>query len=81
MRDGRTSPAFVARAYKLRALPITCREPGRALPANWHNRNDLPEDVDPGAVQAAADLASGLVRLLDRDLARNAAKAPEPAAA
>jgi hypothetical protein len=81
MRDGRTSAAFVARAYKFRALPITCREPGRALPEDWHTRNDLPEEVDPAAVQAAADLASGLVRLLDRDLARSAAKAPEPAAA
>jgi hypothetical protein len=75
MRDGRTSAAFVARAYKLRALALTCREPGRALPAGFHTPRDVPDAVDPAAVEAAAALVAGIVGLLDRDLGR---RAPEP---
>jgi hypothetical protein len=78
MRDGRTSAAFVARAYKFRALALTCREPGRALPDGFHTPRDTPEGVDPAAVEAAAALASDLIRLLDRDVGR---RAPDPAPA
>jgi hypothetical protein len=84
MRDGRTSAAYVARAYKLRALPITCREPGRALPEDFHTPRDTPEAVDPAAIAAAASLATDLIRLLDRDVGRRATKpalATEPAPA
>ncbi|MCB8969682.1 MAG: M28 family metallopeptidase [Solirubrobacterales bacterium] len=76
MRDGRTSAAFVARAYGYRALPLTSREPGRALPSHHHTPDDLPEEVDPGAIAAVADMAADAIRLLDRDLGR-AAKADE----
>jgi hypothetical protein len=79
MRDGRTSAAFVARAYKFRALALTCREPGRALPQGFHTPRDSPAAVGPASVEAAAELAAGIVRLLDRDLGRREAD-PEPAA-
>ncbi len=79
MRDGRTSAAFVARAYRFRSLALTCREPGRALPDGFHTPRDLPGAVDPAAVEAAAELAAGLVRLLDRDLGRREARPAEAA--
>lgn len=80
LRDGRTSAAFVARAYKLKALPITCREPGRALPEGFHTPRDTPEEVDPAAIEAAAALATDLIRLHDRDVGRrsDAPAAPGP---
>jgi peptidase M28-like protein len=84
MRDGRTSAAYIARAYKFRALPVTCREPGRALPEDFHTPKDTPDGVDPAAIAAAASLTADLVRLLDRDVGRRKAKPasePEPSAA
>ncbi len=71
MRDGRTSAAFVARAGGYRALPLTCREPGRALPEHHHTPADTPDAVDPDAVAAVAALAADAVRLLDRDVGRS----------
>ena len=76
LRDGRTSAAFVARAYKFRALPLTCREPGRAVPEDFHTPGDTPGNVDPASVEAAAGLALDLIRLLDRDRGRAARGAP-----
>lgn len=78
MRDGRTSAALVARVHRFRALALTCREPGRALPDGFHTPRDTPEAVDPDAVDAAASLAADLVGLLDRDLGRRSPSS-EPA--
>lgn len=70
LRDGRTSAACVARTLGFRAIPITCREPGRALPEYHHTPADTPANVDPGSIEAAASFAVDAVRLLDRDVAR-----------
>jgi hypothetical protein len=70
MRDGRTSAAYVARVHGFRAMALTCREPGRALPEGFHTPADTPDAIDPVAVEAAAALAADLVGLLDRDVAR-----------
>ena len=70
LRDGRISAACVARAFGFRAVPITCREPGRALPEYLHTPADTPANVDPDSIEAAASFAVDAVRLLDRDLAR-----------
>lgn len=70
MRDGRTSAAFVARAYGYRALPLCCREPGRALPEYHHTPEDVTARIDPGAIAALAALATDAIRSLDRDVGR-----------
>ncbi len=72
VRTGNTGAAFVAAAYKLRAIAITCREEGGALPEGHHTRRDVPAELDPEAVERAARFAEQLVRLLDRDLSRSA---------
>ncbi|HET6831455.1 MAG TPA: M28 family peptidase [Solirubrobacterales bacterium] len=69
-RDVRATAATVARTHRRRAIAITCREAGRALPEGHHTPGDLPATVDPGAVEAAARLAADAIRLLDRDLGR-----------
>ena len=70
LRDGRISAACVARAFGFRAVPITCRESGRALPEHLHTPADTPANVDPDSIEAAASFAVDVVRLLDRDLGR-----------
>jgi len=70
LRDGRTSAAFVARAYGFRALPITCREGERALPTDHHTPADTPADLDPEAIACVSSLSVDVIRLLDRDLSR-----------
>ena len=72
MRDGGTSAAFVARTCGYRALPITCIEPGRGLPEHRHTPSDVPETIDPGAIERASSLTVDLIRLLDRELGRSA---------
>ncbi len=78
LRDARATAAFLARARRLRAIALTCREPDRALPAGHHSPDDLPAAVDEDAVAAAAGVAVDAVRLIDRERARAAA---EPARA
>lgn len=79
MRDGRISAALVARAYGYRALPLTSREEGRALPKFHHSPADTPDEVDPKSIAAVAALAADTVRLLDRDVGRDAGSANEAA--
>lgn len=73
IRDGRTSAAFVARAHGYRALPLTAREPGRALPTSHHTPEDTAAETDPEVIAAVAALATDAIRLLDRDLGREPA--------
>jgi hypothetical protein len=80
IRTGSTSAAFVAAAHKLRAIGITAREEGRALPEGHHTRADTPANVDPATVERAATFAEQLVRLLDRDLSRGARPEPDAVA-
>ena len=75
IRDGGTSAAFVARAYGYKALPLTAREPGRALPEHHHTPEDTPAETDPASIAAVAALAADTIRLLDRDLGR---EPPDP---
>ena len=83
IRDGRTSAAAIARAYRYPAIAITCREGREPLPARHHTPADTPDAVDPAAVERAARFAVAAVRLLDRDLGRSEGTKPavgEPAA-
>lgn len=65
IRDARITAAIVARAHRYRAIAITCREPGRTLPAGHHTPGDRPQMVEDEAIAAAAALAAGAIRLLD----------------
>jgi hypothetical protein len=71
IRDGRTSAAAIARAYRYPAIAITCRDGGEALPAGHHTPSDSPDSVDPAAIERAAGFAVAAIRLLDRDLGRS----------
>jgi hypothetical protein len=72
LRHGYASDALAARARGWRATTITCREPGAARPANHHTRDDLPEAIDPAALDRAEGFALDVIRALDRDLTRAA---------
>jgi hypothetical protein len=80
IRDARITAAIVARAHRHRAIAVTCREPGRALPVGHHTPGDLPDAVDDEAVAAAAELAAGAIRLVDRTLGRAPTDSAAPAA-
>ena len=71
IRDGRTSAALIARTRGFRALPLTCREPGRSLPEHHHTRADTPAEVDPEAIAAVSSLAVDAIRLLDLEVGRS----------
>lgn len=84
MRHGYASAAAAARARKLRAIAITCREPGQPLPDEHRTPRDTPQGIDAERIGRAANFAVGLVRLLDREVGRRAPQAadgqePEPA--
>ncbi len=52
------------------ATTVTCREPGEILPANHHTANDLPDAIDPKALDRTHDFTLELARRLDADVAR-----------
>ncbi len=80
LRHGYASDALAARVAGLRAGAITCLEPGAILPANYHTTHDVPNAIDPEALDRTESFTLELIRALDRDLARTTRKAkPEPA--
>ena len=80
IRNGGISAASTARSYKFRAVAITCREGAEPFPTGHHTPADKPENVDPAAIERATSFAVNVVRLLDRDLSRRAAKDEKPSA-
>ena len=75
------SPALPARAAGIPSLTIGCVD-GRGLAPRSHQRTDLPEALDPGAMDALLELALTLVDAIDADLARATDRsAAAPAAA
>ena len=75
LRHGYATDALAARVAGLRAGAITCLEPGAILPANHHTSGDVPDAIDPKALDRAEGFTLELIRALDRDLARTARKA------
>ena len=67
--------ALAARVAGWRAAAITCLEPGATVPPNHHLPTDLPDAIDPEALDRAERFALDLIRALDRDLGRTAAPA------
>jgi hypothetical protein len=71
IRHGAGSDALPARLAGWPATTIACIEPGAALPAHYHLPTDLPDSIDPEALDRAHDFALELIRRLDRDLGRS----------
>lgn len=79
LRHGFATDALAARTRGLRALGVTCLEPGAIVPARYHQQADLPDAIDPKALDRARGFTLDLVRALDADVARatkRSAKAP-----
>jgi hypothetical protein len=70
LRSGAGSGSLPAVIARYPATTITCREPGRAEPAAAHTARDVPDALDPEALERAHRFALELIRALDRDLAR-----------
>ena len=82
LRRAGGSDALAARVAGWRAGAITCLEPGAIVPANHHTMGDVPDAIDPEAIDRAESFAHDLIRALDRDVGRASAPAePELAAA
>ena len=70
VRSGFASDALPARARGWRATTVTCLEAGRSRPANTHTVEDLPEAIDPAALDRAEEFVLALVHALDREADR-----------
>jgi hypothetical protein len=70
--------AAAATSRGFAAITLTARPDDEFVPPLHHRPEDLPATVEATAIEASAELAVDLVRLIDRSLAR-AARA-EPAA-
>ncbi|HYH60403.1 MAG TPA: M28 family peptidase, partial [Solirubrobacterales bacterium] len=70
LRHGYATDALAARVAGLRASAITTLEPGAIVPANHHTPADMPDSLDPEAMDRAEDFTLELIRALDRDLGR-----------
>jgi hypothetical protein len=58
------------RLAKFPVTTITTLEPGALVPANYHRPDDVPDRIDPAALDRAHGFALELVRALDRDVGR-----------
>jgi Peptidase family M28 len=74
LRHGFATDALAARVGGWRAAAITCLEPGAIRPANHHTPADVPEAIDAAALDRAEGFARDLIRALDRDVERAAAR-------
>jgi hypothetical protein len=73
-RNGVGSDALPPRLAKLRATTITCLENGALAPANYHRPEDRPDRLDEEALDRAQGFAVELVRAIDGDVGRLAAR-------
>ena len=71
LRDGHGGDGVLARTRRYRSTTITCIPPDGRVP-DQHTHLDLPDNLDPGALERAHAFALDLVRLLDRDVGRRA---------
>ena len=70
-RDGYGGDGVLARTRRHRATTITCLPSDGYVPAQ-HTHADVPDAIDPEALDRAHDFALDLIRLLDRDVGRRA---------
>jgi hypothetical protein len=69
-RSGFATGSLAPVLRRLPATTVTCLEPGDLLPAAAHTPRDVPDALDPEALERAHRFCLELVRALDRDLAR-----------
>lgn len=67
---GPAGGASIAAGQGYPAIALTAREGEEFVPAGHHTPADLPDAIDPGAVEAVAAFAVDLVTLLDREVGR-----------
>lgn len=72
VRHAFATDALAVRTAKLRATALTTLEPGALVPPNHHLPTDVPEKLDPRALDRTRDFALELIRALDRDVGRTA---------
>lgn len=78
LTHGFATDALPARMRRIPATTITCLEPGALMPANYHTVDDVPDALDPEAIDRAHDFALEVIRQLDRDVGRRAGAEQEP---
>ena len=81
LRSGFGSGSLAAVLAKYPSTTVTCLEPGELLPAAAHSARDVPDVLDPDAMERAHRFCLELIRALDRDLARKRDREGEPESA
>jgi hypothetical protein len=71
LRHGLAGDSIQPRLRGFRSLGITCLDADGYVP-HYHLPTDTPESIDPAALDRAHDFTLELIRLLDRDVARQA---------
>ena len=78
LRHGFATDALPARLAGIPATTITCLAPGAIVPANYHTAADVPEAIEPEALDRAHGFALELIRRLDADVGRRTGAEPKP---
>lgn len=76
LRLGPASAAGMAGSLGYPAIALTAREEGEFTAAGHHTPADRPSRLSVESIEAVAELAADMVRLLDRDLARRGGREP-----
>lgn len=69
LRHGLAGDSIQPRLHRFRSLGITCLDSDGYAP-HYHLPTDVPETIDPGALDRAHDFTLELIRLFDRDVGR-----------
>jgi Peptidase family M28 len=75
--SGTATDSLPPRLARYPATTISCRDE-RGYAPHLHRPDDLPENLDPTALERAHSFTVALVRQLDRDLGRRAVARPSP---
>jgi hypothetical protein len=73
-RSGLADDAFAARIARLRPITLTALEPGALTPPDYHTAADVPDRVEPEALERARSFASDLISAVRRDVSRAGAR-------
>ena len=78
LRHGFATDALPARLAGIPSTTIICLAPGAIVPPNYHTAADVPEAIEPEALDRAHGFALELIRRLDADVSRRAGAEPKP---
>jgi hypothetical protein len=81
LRHGFATDVLPARLARIPGTTITSLEPGALVPANYHTHGDVPDALDPEAIDRAHDFALELIRRLDADVGRRVGVETKPGVA